>query len=540
LITGREERILAESIIPILDRDAVGSARSALAEFTPDAVRQLLGPVGRAAQARGDLAGVARALPVGERLSTLVRLLLLGHRVPEPEARSALAPLNPERLPVLFECSGDQVRARYEVRPYAEAAGDPWWVLSDFGSDVRPGPLAPDHVLGIGAASLTLAQAVIRRPVGRALDVGVGSGVQSLHLARHAGSVTGTDISRRALRLAATTAALSGHHFDLREGSLLEPVRDQKFDLVVANPPFVVSPGRTAQSPVYDYRDSGLAGDAASRVLVTGIPGLLAPDGTASVLANWIIPADGDWQARVSSWVTGRGCDAWIWQREVAEPGEYAAMWLRDAGETPGSPRWTERYNAWLDWFAAHGIVAVGMGLVTLWRTAAEPIIVCDDVPQPVEQPVGAYLPAWIRRRRWLASCQDAQLLATHLRCAPGVVRVRQDLHSVDGWQTSLSQLRHSHGMRWELEADDPVAALVGACDGSRPLGLLVDVLALSLGAPGQDVAQALLPVVRDLVGRGFLDRAAEADGAPDAEGAADADGEPPAGARTERVGGRP
>jgi methylase of polypeptide subunit release factors len=113
-------------------------------------------------------------------------------------------------------------------------------VVSDFGSDVRPGPLAPEHVLGIGTASLTLAQATPRSPVGRALDVGTGSGVQALHLGLHAEHVVATDISPRALRLAATTAALSGQKWDLRPGSLLAPVEGERFELVVANPPFVV------------------------------------------------------------------------------------------------------------------------------------------------------------------------------------------------------------------------------------------------------------------------------------------------------------
>ncbi len=82
---------------------------------------------------------------------------------------------------------GDSVRAAVEVRPYGEAVStDPWWVVSDFGSDVRPGPLEPDHVLGIGAASLSLAGATIRTPVGRALDIGTGCGVQALHLNGHA------------------------------------------------------------------------------------------------------------------------------------------------------------------------------------------------------------------------------------------------------------------------------------------------------------------------------------------------------------------
>jgi methylase of polypeptide subunit release factors len=194
---------------PLIHPPGLDTLRSALAPYTVDGVRDLLGLVGRAAHERGDLAGVARVLPSGDRLADLVRLFLLGDELDERTVRAALHPLDLEVAAALFERSAGAVRARLEIRPYADAdSAVPWFVVSDFGSDVRPGPLADDHVLGIGAASLTLAQAVVRRPAQRALDIGTGCGVQALHLAAHAGSVVATDISARALRMAATTAAL--------------------------------------------------------------------------------------------------------------------------------------------------------------------------------------------------------------------------------------------------------------------------------------------------------------------------------------------
>ncbi len=491
---------------PILDERRLAELSSALAEFTPDAVQERLGPIGRAAHQRADLAGVERTL--GEdRLSGLIRLFLLGLPVPLDQARAALAPLDPVHAEPLLATRGGQVRAALEVRPYAAAHQHRcWWVVSDFGSDVRPGPLAADHVLGIGAASLTLAQATDRAPVGRALDLGTGSGVQALHLSEHCASVTATDVSARALRLAATTAALSGQSWQLRSGSLLEPVAGDRFDLVVANPPFVVSPGTSRGR--YDYRDSGLAGDAVTETLLRRLPDHLTQGGVGQLLANWIIPAGtSDWRDRVSGWLAGRGCDAWVWQREIAEPGEYVSMWLRDAGEQPGSPSWSARYTEWMDWFDTAGVAAVGMGLVTLWRTdAVSPTVRCEDVPQAIEQPAGAHLPGWVRRARWLAAHDDEQVLAARLRCADGVVRVRDDLLAPGtGWQTARSRLRQSHGMRWEVDVDDALAGLAAACDGSTPLAAPVAVLAAALGRESGEVAAALLPVVRDLVARGFL-----------------------------------
>jgi Methyltransferase small domain len=493
----------------LLDDREVDLLREALVDYTVDGVHELVGLAGQAALGRGDLAGLARQLSGDSRLDTLGRLFLLGGVVPEAAARLALHPLPLDRAVTagLVASSGGSVRALLDIRPYAQqGAGNggaaDWWVVSDFGSDVRGGPLPADHVLGIGAASLTLAQATPRTPVDRALDVGTGCGIQALHLGAHARSVVATDVSDRALTLAATTAALSGQRWDLRAGSLLDPVEGERFDLVVANPPFVVSPGTGG----YDYRDSGLAGDAVCERLVGELPAVLSEHGCGQLLANWIIPADRSWPDRLGDWLAGRGCDAWVWQREVAEPAEYVALWLRDAGERPGTPQWGQKYDDWLDWLTAAGVAGIGMGLITLWRTdAADPVLVLEDVPQAVEQPAGAHLPAWVARQRWLADLSDASLMDAALIPAPGVVLDRSDLLGADGWTTASARLRQSHGMRWEVETDDAVAALVAGCDGRTPLHRPVSVLAAALGRPADEVADAVLPVVRDLVGRGFL-----------------------------------
>ena len=491
----------------------VDRLREALVDYTVDGVDTLLGPIGRAAHSRGDLGGVARAIRGADdlRLATLVTLFLLGDEVDAGRARAALSPWSIEaaRATGVVETSAGAVRARLDLRPYAETtagAGDaPWWVVSDFGADVRPGRLAADHVLGIGAAGLTLAQATPRDAVTTALDVGTGCGVQALHLSRHAAAVTATDVSPRALRMAATTAALSGQDWTLREGSLLEPVAGDRFDLVVANPPFVVSPAIGG----HDYRDSGLPGDEVCRSLVGRLPSVLAPGGTGQLLANWIIPVEGSWQERVAGWFEGSDCDAWVWQREVADPGEYVALWLHDAGGTPGTAQWRADYDSWLDWFVRHGVAAIGMGMITMWRSRAssvgDPIRVLEDVPQAYERPVGPQLTNWLSRRRWLAGHRDDALLGAALRPDEDLVRTTQDVLGDDGWISRRTTLRQSHGFRWEIEVDDAVASVVAACAVGATPRLAVEVLAASTGADAEDMADALAPVLRDLVARGVL-----------------------------------
>lgn len=542
---------------PLLERASIESLQRALlrADYTVDGVGAALGAVGASALGRGDLAGAALALAPGDRTGALIRLFMLGGAVELDAAARALPGVDIGALVAagFLEASGGQLRGAIDMRPYAEAdalaaipgaaaplapalgadlaaglasgssaglpprdAPDPWWVVSDPGSDVRPGPLRPDHVLGVGAAALTLAQATPRRPAQRALDVGTGCGIQALHLSRHAAEVTATDISRRALRMAATTAALSGRRWRLLPGDLLDPVAGERFDLVVANPPFVVGPGwGDGRAPgtrkSFDYRDSGAAGDALCERLVRSLPAALAPGGTAQILANWIIGADGDWAARLEDWLAGSGCDAWIWQREVAEPGEYAALWLRDGGESPGTPAWADQYERWTRWFARNGVLAIGMGMITLRRVDADrPTVVAEDVPQALEQPIGAEVAAWLDRASWLRGLGAdrgavGRLFEQRVRRAPDLVLTTHSLAGDDGWSPAASVLRRNGGMRWELDVDDALCALTAGCTGQATLGELADVLAASVGAPPHAVRDALAPVLVDMLRRGLL-----------------------------------
>ena len=112
---------------------------------------------------------------------------------PEEPVRSVkLLTVGVGALQSSLEYSGE-VRARVDVRPYATEDLD-LWIASDLtpGLDGRPSHVSGDHVLGISSAATSLAQLTVREPVGRALDLGTGCGVQALHLAPHADHVVAT------------------------------------------------------------------------------------------------------------------------------------------------------------------------------------------------------------------------------------------------------------------------------------------------------------------------------------------------------------
>jgi methylase of polypeptide subunit release factors len=486
---------------PLLSPAGIEQLREALtgAGYTSAGIAERIGAPASAAAARGDLRAALRATAEADPLATLIRVFVCGQAEPAADVAAALAPLPvAEALAAgLVEPYEGGLRQAVDLEPY----GTDWWVVADVPPASRPGqPLRPDHVLGVGGASTTLAEATIRRPVRSALDLGTGCGVQALHLSGHAGSVTATDVSPRALRFAATTAALSGQRWELLGGDLNAPVAGRRFDLVVSNPPFVVGP--PAGGARYTYRDSGRAGDGLSAELAAAAPDLLAEGGTMQYLANWAHVTGEDWGDRVAGWVAGTGLDAWVIQREVADPMAYVRMWLADANEEHDRAR----AAGWLDWFDAQKIEAVGFGLVTLRRSGHDdPVVRVEDLRQRVEPPFGEQIGAWFDRQDWLRDRDLDGLLDARYRAAGGL-RLRQEAtRQEDDWVVDRQVLAMAHGLRWVEEIDPLILALVGGCDGTVPLRAQLTLLAAAHDVPEPDLTESAVPIVAHLVERGIL-----------------------------------
>ncbi len=492
---------------PLSDPDIVDRLGADLrsAGFDAVGVPELLGPAAHRALGRGEPAAALRATRDGSPLAALIRLFLLGGAVDETAAARALPTVGlPAALAQgLLERDGNEVRAALDVRPHA-TDDDEFLLVSDLDSDVRPGPVRPDHVLGLGSASITLARAIVREPVGRCLDLGTGCGIQALHLAGHADAVTATDVNPRALALAAVTARLNGQSWDLRHGSLFAPVDGQRFDLIVSNPPFVVGDGSTR----FTYRDSGLPGDGVGRAIVEGARTHLTEGGTAQLLANWLVVGDTDWRDRVGRWVATSGCDAWVVQREIADPAEYVGLWLADAGEDgrSGGDRTAAHAlaTAWLDWFAAQQVRGIGMGLITLRHNGSDhPSVTLDEITG--DQITGDEVHRFLTNRSWVESTDDARLLATRFELAPQVLLEQRSLPGHEGWNVVFRMVHRPGGPGATLQLDEWSQALLAGCTGAVPLQVLVELLASAHSVPASALAAAVVPSVRVAVMRGLL-----------------------------------
>ncbi len=170
------------------------------------------------------------------------------------------------------------------------------------------------------------------------LDIGTGSGALALAACRAgARAVTAVDLSLRSVAATWLNARLHGAAVSVRRGDLFEPVADRRFDLVVANPPYV--PAATAVLPRHRMArcwDAGPDGRALLNRICAGARGVLRPGGdvllvhsaicgtqeTLAALARAGLAGRVLARARVPFGPVMRGRAAWLESRGLIHPGE--------------------------------------------------------------------------------------------------------------------------------------------------------------------------------------------------------------------------
>jgi carbamoyltransferase len=176
-------------------------------------------------------------------------------------------------------------------------------------TDYRYMVLGPaDHVdespvMYIGLDSRGLVHSAPRASCRRVLDLCTGSGVQALIASRYASEALGVDINPRAVRFARFNAQLNGiENVRFHLGDLYAPVSGERFDAILANPPFVPSP-----RDELGFRDGGPTGENVLKRIVAGAAAHLHEDGSLAIVTDLVDLAS--YRARLESWWKGGGAD---------------------------------------------------------------------------------------------------------------------------------------------------------------------------------------------------------------------------------------
>lgn len=98
--------------------------------------------------------------------------------------------------------------------------------------EVDPGVYVPAEDTMLLLSTITV------MPGERALEMGCGSGLLSLHMAKAGADVTAVDVDERAVRATRSSAMVNGLKLQVLRSDLFEHV-EGAFDLIVFNPPYL-------------------------------------------------------------------------------------------------------------------------------------------------------------------------------------------------------------------------------------------------------------------------------------------------------------
>jgi SAM-dependent methyltransferase len=273
-------------------------------------------------------------------------------------------------------------RARASLFPVGERL-----IFSDHAWPELPHPgcttVPYDQVMAVGLDSRCLARATVRRPVCSALDLCTGSGVHALLAAPHARRVLAVDINPRAVRCTRFNAqALGAANLEAVESDLFDAVREERFDLITANPPFVPSPLNTLR-----FRDGGPSGEDIQKRIVAGLPRHLAPGGMAQLVTEFGERDGEPVTRRLREWLAGAPMDIYVLCVASHSAAQYAIGHAQ--GDDYGA--FLDSTRAWAGNLRAQGYARVVSVLVSFqWSSPACPPWERIDDSRPPQRSAGA------------------------------------------------------------------------------------------------------------------------------------------------------
>lgn len=358
----------------------------------------------------------------------------------------------------------------------------------------------PEVVLWPNPTTRLLLRFAICRPARQTLDLGTGTGILALHAASHSDRVVATDLNPRAVELARFNAMLNGvPNVECLSGDGFSPVAGRKFDRIVSNPPFFITPGSQ-----FLFCDNPMDLDGLCRRLVREAPDRLEPGGYFQMLCEWAEIGGQDWHERLGEWFQGTGCDVWVLKGNTVDPAQYAQERI---GETNLAPaRDAELYEEYMAYYRQRRVEAVHKGLVAMRLRPGQNWVLMEDVTDAPREPFGDAVEGRFLARDFLAAhANDEQLLGIKPRISAHA-RLEQIFESSgQGWQPSSLTLKLVKGFPSTISMQPLVAEFLSAFDGARALGEMIDALSAKVDAPPGRVRKECLGVTRQLIEYGFV-----------------------------------
>jgi hypothetical protein len=318
--------------------------------------------------------------------------------------------------------------------------------------------------------------------------------------AKFSDTVVGTDLNERAVMFAAFNARLNGvENVEFLRGDLFAPVANRRFDLILSNPPFFITPQQG-----YMFCDNPMELDGLCRRLVKEAPEYLNEDGYMQMLCEWAQVSGQPWEDRITEWLDGTGCDAWVMKLMTQDPGEYAQHRIKEVYSNPEDD--ARLYDGYMSYYRARGVEAIHDGVIVMRRRSGANWVRIEEVPKTPNSELGAMILSTFAAQDLLSQTQDDEiLLAVRPRLSDNA-RLEQICRQGGGrWVGESITLRLVTGFPFHLALQSLVADFLATCDGTRTAGQAIEAFAVAANAPVETVRNECLALIRKLIDRGFM-----------------------------------
>jgi SAM-dependent methyltransferase len=490
----------------VLDRAALGHLRAALgaAGYTRDNVRRALRSDQTQTAHPGEVVVFERRLAGRTPLETLIRLFLIGSTVQADDLDAGLPGFGFSRLEGLglVGAAAGGVRSTVRIAPHGDIV-----VACDRSYYGDPYLHAADVVTGVTSPATLLADMTIRKKVSSALDLGTGGGIQALLLAHHCDRVVAVDVNPRALEFSELNCCLNGvENIELRKGSWFEPVEGERFDIITANPPYVMSPDST-----FLYRDSGMRADSLCRQLVIDLPRFLEDGGFGHMLISWGLRTGEEWSQPLRRWVDGLPCDAWLLHYLTEDPLTQASKWNQPL-ISEGLTTYGAAIDRWTKYYEREGIDQIAFGAVILRRRSGGSNWVRADSFRAGQGSSAGLVLRVFEAEDFLRGLDDDRPLLNEVFDLVPEHLLEQGMRSKDGqWTLEDATLTLTQGIAFRGTLDLNTAQLLQHFDGHNTLKQAVAKTSRDLRLSSADAASltdTAIAMARRLYQLGFLDRA--------------------------------
>jgi len=219
---------------------------------------------------------------------------------------------------------------------------------------------SPRAVMYLSRDSYTLARGTIREPVRRTLDLCTGSGVHAILAARHSEEVVGVDINARAINFAEFNRVFNDvENVRFLKGDLFAPVEGERFDLILANPPFVPHPGRGKR---LFFRDGGYSGEVILDQILMNAGRFLTERGICQIFTEVLLKKKNDYLEKLAGKMGDRPFDI------LVLAGNHIASEMYAIGHLKYREDYQDFTNELVEWVRClydNGITQIAEGLIT-------------------------------------------------------------------------------------------------------------------------------------------------------------------------------